>query len=431
MWSSVIPATTGALVWLSVVTLLFTLVALKPGFAGVSWLAARQRPLLWLLLISLFVRLLPMLLLPVGARYDIESFRLVAEALLRGEDVYTSAAYGRHPYLPMQMYMIGAAWWAALNSKMPFPIWIKAVPVLADVGLTALIFVVYCRQGKLGTTAVTFALLYALNPISLLTSAYHGQFDSLTLLLLALSWAVWHFGRQINKSALLLGFSILNKTWPIVFLPIILLRLDDNRKRLKYSLITFVVVAISSTAYLFIFKASTLPMLQWALLHTGVANQWGLSAILDVAGNWLNSLSPIAEFYFQQRRIWLLLIGVLLLWWTRKQSALDALLTIILGEFAITVGLGIQWLLWVVPFALLAGERRWLIWYSLTALILMVAQLYGIHLYPWAYTLWEEELGTMLIKIASIPAWVTVFIWLISRMKNAKTTDQQQNISLV
>lgn len=429
MWSSVIPATTGALIWLSVVTLLFTLVAVKPGFAGVNWLAERQRPLLWLLLIALFVRLLPMLLLPVGARYDIESFRLVAEALLSGTDVYTSAAFGRHPYLPMQMYVIGAAWWAALTSKTPFPIWIKVIPVLADVGLTALIFIVYRRQGSVGATAVAFALLYALNPISLLTSAYHGQFDSVTLLLLGLSWATWHFGRQINKSALLLGLSILNKTWPIVFLPIILIRLENNRNRLKYMLITLAVVIIFITAYLLIFNASLVPMLQWALLHTGVANYWGLSAMLDVAGNWLNGLSTIADFYFQQRRIWLLLMGVLLLWWTRKQSALDALLTIILGEFAITVGLGIQWLLWVVPFALLAGERRWLMWYSLTALILLSAQLFGIHLYPWAYTLWPEELGTMLIKMASIPAWITVIIWLITRMKNAKTTDQ--NISLI
>ncbi len=425
MWSSVIPATTGALVWLSAVTLLFTLIALKPAFIGVQWLAKRQRPLLWLLLIALFVRLLPMLLLPVGARYDIESFRLVAEALLHGTDIYTSEAFGRHPYLPMQMYIIGAAWWAALSSQIPFPIWIKTVPMLADVGLTALIFMVYRRRGQVGTTAVTFALLYALNPISLLTSAYHGQFDSITLLLLGLSWATWHFGRQINKSAFLLGLSVLNKTWPIVFLPIVLIRLDDNRKRLKYILITFSIIVIFIAVYLLIFKASLIPMLQWAFLHTGVANYWGVSAILDVTGKWLPGLTPIADFYFQQRRIWLLLMGMLLLWWTRKQSALDALLTIILGEFAITVGLGIQWLLWVVPFALLAGERRWLLWYSLTALILLFAQLYGIHLYPWAYTFWEKEFGTILIKMASLPAWLTVIIWLITRMKSANISYQQ------
>ncbi len=425
MWSSVIPATSWALVWLIIVTLLFILTAIEPDVVGVNWLAERQRPLLWLLLIALFVRLLPLLLLPVGARYDIESFRLVATALLHGEDVYTSAALGRHPYLPLQMYVIGAAWWAALNSRIPFPIWIKLVPVFADIGLTALIFVVYRRWGQVGKTAVIFALLYALNPISLLTSAYHGQFDSVTLLLLGLSWATWHFGRQINKSALLLGLSILNKTWPIVFLPIVLIRLHDNRKRLQYILVTFALVGVFIAAYLIIFQASPMPMLQWAFLHTGVANFWGLSAFLDVVGTWLTGLAPIADFYFQQRRIWLLLMGLLLLWWTRKQSALDALLTIILGEFAVTVGLGIQWLLWVVPFALLAGEKRWLTWYSLAALILLFAQLYGIHLYPWAYTFWEEALGTMLIKMASLPAWIIVVIWLFTRVKNVNTAYQQ------
>ncbi len=382
-----------------------------------QWIADQKRPLFILLLITLLVRLAPMLLLPVGARYDIDSFQLVGEALLRGEDIYTSPARTRHPYLPLQMYWIGMAWWGSLQSGLPLAMLVKIAPLLADIGLTALIFVTYRRWQKGLVTAVSFALLYALNPVSLLVSAYHGQFDAISVLLLGLAWFTWHFGRRLGQSSAALGFAILNKTWPVVFLPIVLIRLHSNRQRLIYTLIAVGIPMGLILFYLWVFQASPAPLLRRALLHTGVANYWGVSAILDVTNKITPFFAPAAEFYYAGRRFWLLLVGLLLLWATRRQSALDALLTIILGEFVVTAGLGIQWLLWIVPFAILAGQTRWLTWYTLTALLMMLAQLYGLHLYPWSYQLLDQETATILIQLTAVPAWIVVLLWSIQRLK--------------
>ena len=39
--------------------------------------------------ISLVVRLIPNLILPIGALYDIESYQIVGNLVVKGEDIYT------------------------------------------------------------------------------------------------------------------------------------------------------------------------------------------------------------------------------------------------------------------------------------------------------------------------------------------------------
>ena len=130
MWPAVVPALILSLFWLTAVIFAFLLVR-KPFIAKI--LARFNHPLLLLILAALIVRLVPLLLLPVGAAYDVESFRLVGEALLKGEEVYTSAAAGRHPYLPLQMTLVAGSTYFAQTTSLPFVIWLKLPAVLADV----------------------------------------------------------------------------------------------------------------------------------------------------------------------------------------------------------------------------------------------------------------------------------------------------------
>lgn len=415
MWSAVIPATTWALLWLLLPLALFVRLtgsAQPPRL--VRRIAAQPRPLLIVAALALLVRLVPMLLLPVGAAYDIESFRLVGEALLTGQDVYASATSGRHPYLPLQMYWIGAALWAAQHTAVPFVLWIKLPAVLADVAITAVLFRTAQRWGRMGETAVLLALVYALNPLPLLISAYHGQFDALTVLLLLLAWYAWHFGRRLGWSAVALALAVLSKTWPIVFLPIVLLRLPDWRRRLGFTGVVLAIPLLSVAVYLLLFTADAQPMLRRVLTHTGVAGFWGHSALLAAGGT--ATAVPYAALLAVRR--WLLLLaGALGLWLTRRQSALDALLTLVLLELVVTVGIGIQWLVWPLPFAVLAGEVTWLRRYSLACLVLLLAQLYGLHLYPWAYTLLGQPTGLLLIRFASLPGWIVTVLWAYRRLR--------------
>lgn len=409
MWSDVVWATSTALSWFFLVATGFY--AIRPQSQW--WFIPRWsgRPWSVVLLATLLARLLPMLFLPVGAGYDIESFHLVGEALLSGEDVYTSAAIHRHPYLPLQMYLIGLALFLAQLTPLPFVVWVKMPPLLADVAITALIYRAGYRQSQSARTATLAALLYALNPISVLVSAYHGQFDAIPVLLLLLAWYYWHFGRRCLPSAIALGFAVLSKTWPIVLLPIVLIRLRPAKQLVLYTAVTLLVPISFTVAYIIAFRPELTPMLGRALTHTGPDGYWGLSALLAVGGKFSDDFQRLYETMVAFRRWLLAAAGLLALWFTRKQAALDALTTVLLCVFAVSSGMGIQWLLWLVPFAILAGDTRWLRLYSLAGMLFLLVQLYGLHMYPWAYHLFNPETADTIIRLGSIPAWITVLLW--------------------
>ncbi len=416
MWTDVIPALNAALLWLLGATILFMLLN-ETRVSRV--LGSLTYPLLFLVVAALFVRLLPVLLLPVGAGYDIDSFRLVGDAFLNGEEVYTSAAKGRHPYFPLQMYVIGATTYLSSIMPLPFVTWIKLPAVAADVLVTAVIYKTFRRWGDSESAAVFWALLYALNPISVMVSAYHGQFDSVPVLLLLLSWFVWNFGRHVKGSATLLGFAILDKTWPIIFLPVVFIRLPDNRRRLIYALISAGIPILFTAAYVLFYSSNPVPMLRRALTHSGVPGYWGVSALLYVpGGRWIDP-EQVINLLLPVQRIVLLAAALFALWWTRRQSAQDALLTIMLSIFSITFGMGIQWLLWPIAFAIVSREKQWLKWYTIMGTGMMFIHLYGLHLYPWGRELLGPEIATALIRISSLPVWIVVLGWTFNRLRRA------------
>lgn len=408
MWTDARQATAWAFGWLLLVTAGFLLVR-RPG-------PATRRLPGWpvILLIAGLVRLLPALWLPVGAGYDIESYRLVTDALLGSREVYTSAL-GRHPYLPFQMYIMGAMAGLSQMTGLPYVAAIKLPAVAADVALTALIYGAVARTRDVRWAAY-LALLYALNPVSLLVTSYHGQFEAVTLLLLALAWWLWE-RRQVTGSAAALGFAILNKTWPVVFLPVIFIRIPTWRRRIAYTALALGIPVLFAVAYLVFFSAAPAPMLRRALTHRGVPGYWGPGAVINPAAALWPGLQPLADALFALRN-WLLLAAVLLtLWWTRRQSALDAFLTLLLGMFVLTVGFGIQWLVWLVPFALLAGEDRWLRVYSLAATLMLTVHLYGLHMVPFLSEWLTPPAADWLIRLSALPAWGVVVAWTMARLR--------------
>jgi hypothetical protein len=423
MWPDTIPALNLALVWLLGLIAAFMLLTQSRVS---NHLANLQRPLLFLVLVALITRLIPLLLLPVGAGYDIESFQLVSDAFLNGEEVYTSAARGRHPYLPLQMYILGTTAYLSRITPLPFIIWVKLPSVLADLFITAILFRAFRHWGESKNTAVFWTLLFALNPISVLVSSYHGQFDSIAALLLLFAWYTWQFARYVKRSAAFLGFAILDKTWPALFLPVIFIRLPDHRRRVIYTIISLGIPILFTTAYVLLYASDPLPMLRRALTHSGVPGYWGLSALLYTPGSlWIDPEAVLQWILPFQRGI-LLLAGLFTLWWTRRQSALDAVLTIMLAIFAVTLGMGIQWLIWPLAFAVLAREQRWLKWYTLTGALMMFVHLYGLHLYPWASELFEPQTATLIIRSSALPVWIVVLFWTFSRLQPAGR-DQRAN----
>lgn len=416
MWTDARQATAWAFFWLLLVTAGFVLLR-RPGAGGRRW---PGWPLI--LLVAALVRLLPALWLPVGAGFDIDSYHLVTDALLSGQEVYSAVA-GRHPYLPFQMYVMGAMARLAAATDLPYVVAMKLPSILADAALTGLIYRTVADRhrsdGRGREWAAYLALLYALNPVSLLVSSYHGQFEAVTLLLLAVGWWLWE-RRRVTTSAVAVGLAILNKTWPVLFLPVVLLRLGSWRARLGYTALALGIPALAVVAYLLAYDADPAPMLGRALTHRGNAGYWGPSAVLFPAAGIWPGLQPLADALVALRN-WLLAGAALLaLWRTQHQSALDAFLTLLLAVVAITVGFGIQWLVWLIPFALLAEQDRWARVYSLAATLMLTIHLYGLHMFPWLAELLSPPAADWLIRLSALPAWGVVVAWLVVRLRAAQ-----------
>lgn len=382
-----------------------------------SWLEAlfvHSRLIMPLLIVaSLFVRLVPAMLLSRGAAYDIESFERVAKALMLGDGVYNSPlVQGRHPYFPLQMYFIGAAMLVSKTIGWPFAFVVKWLPIVADGALSALIFKAYARSEA--KTGLRLAISYALNPVSILISAYHGQFDAVPAFLLALSWYLWCIGK-IQWSALALGFAVLDKTWPLIFLPIPLLRLRVWGERLKYGFICIGVPVIGTAFYLFFFPGDFSPLLRRALTHAGVPGWWGVSAILNVIWASTEKGENLLGYMAVYGR-WLMLICVGMVYWlTRSWPAIHSLVMAILTLYVSTTGFGLQWGLWVVPFALLSGDDRWLKWYTGAFLLHLLPSYFGYHLDQTLTNLIGFQRMALLMQVSSIPAWAMTLFWLFYR----------------
>ena len=142
----------------------------------------------------------------------------------------------------------------------------------------------------------------------------------------------------------------------------------------------------------------------------------GASALLFLGGKVSPLLQLAYDMMVQQRRWLLLAAGLFGLWRTRKQPTLVALTALILLEFAVTSGIGVQWMIWVVPFAILEGNYFWTRLFGLTGGFFLVVQNYGVHMYPWLEQLFGNELGMNVMRIGSLPAWFTVLAWLFVRL---------------
>lgn len=419
MWTDTRQATAWAFLWLLLVLLGFFALRRPTGRRPPTGRHHQPRWQRWgwpaILLAALLVRLIPTLLLPVGATYDIESYKLVSDGLLSGREVY-AAALGRHPYLPFQMYIMGASALLSQWTLLPYVVAVKLPAVLADVAITALIIHVARRERLPASDGHYLGWLYALNPVSLLVTAYHGQFEAVTLLLLLLGWFYWRFGRRPLASATGLGLAILNKTWPIIFLPIFLIRLRRRRQQILYAAVALAIPLLFTLAYILLFSPTLRPMLLRALTHRGVAGYWGPTAVLPL----LAPTYPAAQALFDlivAVRTWLLLAAALFaLWITRQQSALAAMLTTLLCIFILTIGIGIQWLVWLIPLAILADEDRRLKWYTFAATFMLLVHLYGLHMYPWIPEFLPQAAARWLIRLSGLPAWIITLVWAAQRL---------------
>ncbi len=381
----------------------------RPGPAAWRWAAA-------VALVAVVARLVPAVL--AYGTSDVMTWELLGRMLLSGENFYATQL---HNWPVLWIYFCAAAALIHDATGLPFFTLIKLPPIAADAAMTILVFRFVARAGLSARASAASALAYALNPVSILISGYHGQFDSLMLAPTLL--AVYLLGtRRTALSALALGIGIWFKPVPSLLLPILLPRLASWRERAVFTVLALAPATLGTLPY---FVHWPLDVATNFLGYSSWFGQWGLPVVWMVVEYlrdgtvpwWLPDpdyvSAPLHMLYLASRTLLLSALGAS--WWLIYRQRVE-LLRAISASFAVfyvaTSGFGVQYLLWIVPFAC-ARRDRWLWIFTLFGtILLLVAYSLGLVYLPLdAVPDNGPSRREFVVKVATLPTWIVCGVW--------------------
>lgn len=406
-------------------------------FAGAVWavfllvlytiLSGVRRPLQWprrraglfIFLLALLVRLVPVALLSTVENYDIESYRIVAEAFNGGEDVYASTAgQNRHPYLPLMVYWMGFAHWLSSKLPLPFPLVVRLLPVFAD---ALLALVLYRRAARrVEPSLPNPGLLYAIQPVAVFVSAYHGQFDAVAGLLILL--AISSSSARPWLQGLWLGLGILVKSWPVLAFPVMVTRLRRNRARLLFILGVGAIPLAGVLLYSTIRQVEVMAILQRAAGYNQGVGVWGIAYLVRLLLVNILERTDIYAWFIQLARYGTLALLGLVWWkWARHQDDARGVRTMLLAFLALTHAFAVQYLQWIVPFGLDQQELRWMRRFTLAAFAYMFLVYFTLIFTPLITNLlpWPQA-DLWIIIPAGIPVWLVCTGWLLKTSQDSR-----------
>lgn len=172
-----------------------------------SGLTARRALLVFLLILVLRL----VVATQFRGNYDTQSYLIVADATLRGQDVY--AATDRYNYSPVWSFVVAGLWWMARPNVSFFVLLVGLLQTAVDIVTAGLIGKIALRRlGFDEESARRAALLFFSNPVSVAVSSGHGQFDGLSILFLLA--AIWFATAPDTKG---------NRAWAVASLSLSLL----------------------------------------------------------------------------------------------------------------------------------------------------------------------------------------------------------------
>jgi hypothetical protein len=263
-----------------------------------------------------------------------------------------------YPYPPPWAAFEAGALWLERSGIGSFAVNVKLPAVAADLAIVALLG----RAAFLGLAPAVAPWLYALHPVSVLVTSAHGQFDAIPLAFLLLSVLLTERGREA-ASALALGAGIATKSFPVLALPF--LAFANGRSWPQAA--RYAALALAPGALLLLpFALADPAALRRELFAYGGIADFGWTGVARGLSWLVTDSLPRSEARFWplaavvSKAVFLAAWGALALAVNRRHLALGptrAVLAVLLA-FAALYGLqSAQYLLWVVPVALLRPDR--------------------------------------------------------------------------
>ena len=300
-------------------------------------------PILWIIGIAIVLRIAMTVSFVNIDNNDTRYHREIASLILHGNNVYDVNGGPRSPYLPLLVYAQAGALLLEQRYDVPLLFTLKLLFSAFDVGIVWLLY----RMTKNNLQA---PLLYAINPISILITTVHGQFDIPALFFLLLATYLLQKKNEA-AAATAFAFGIAWKTWPVLFLiPFI-----KHVRKKRYLLLVLCIPLVLVLFYSYFFHAQLLTIVRPQVTFRGGFGAWGIPMILG--GTLLAQLNTVRMLKVMSN---LVLLGIFAYAIRMKpRRLLQDLFQILLIFFIFSPAFGIQWTTWIVPFLILLKPSLW------------------------------------------------------------------------
>ncbi|MDO8536030.1 MAG: hypothetical protein Q7S30_03360 [Candidatus Omnitrophota bacterium] len=335
----------------------------------------------FVILVSLALRILP-ILFGSPAASDMVFFRTHAVTILNNQNIY-SVARGAFPYTPLSMFIPALCLLLSSSLSIPFHVVMKIPALMGDIALSIAIYYWIIRAKGDKSIAFKGAIAYAINPLVILISAFQGNMMSLPTLFtfLAVMMIVYDHDKNYRLSALLLGLAIAFRGYPVLLLPLILLKSELSvTKKIKYIAYAVIPTLITFIPFLWLDRRSVIreifgycgdneygyAAIERALSLYSYAYRHGFDLIngtaqihLGYLAKAINSIPPnnfILQL-LQHSKVIFLSVYVMILIQYKRFSLLKLALTTYLGFYFFYGGAASQYFIWIVPFFYFLDDR--------------------------------------------------------------------------
>ncbi|HWE57381.1 MAG TPA: glycosyltransferase family 87 protein [Acidimicrobiales bacterium] len=311
-----------------------------------------------------------------------------------GVDPMTQMPRFQWNFLPPMPYVFAAE----IHTGLPWQVASKIAPVAGD--LATIVLIGFLAGPGFARTA---RILYAVCPLTVLVSAWHGQVEPVVV---AIGLAALLLARrqQAIGAGLALGLAIAGKTWPVVFLPAVLAFLPPRRWPAALSgaaamLVAWVVVALVAL------HDSVRAIVHVGTRYRSFAGAWGWSGLFrnlhlsgfGYSGPHVDRVQTVGSI------LSIVAIGAVLVIFRRRLPA-ELSLAVIFTLLVVASGFGVQYLDW--PVALLLLTRR-----PISFLYLALASLYAALFYLIPHLQYENAWGMEALSLAIVLTMVAALPW--------------------
>ena len=203
----------------------------------------RKNSWILLLIAAVFSLSAKLYLASTGYNFDYESYRIVADIMHKGGNVYVETE--RYNYGPVWFYVL------LFLSTVSGPLFRYAVPLflgLADIGIAALLWKKYRLR--------VAALIFMLSPLSIQISGFHNQFDNVAVLLMLCAGVILSESddpslKRVLTASVITGISLITKHVFIFFVFWFLFRNYTWKKKLLLFLIPLTMFGAGFLPYIY------------------------------------------------------------------------------------------------------------------------------------------------------------------------------------